>query len=76
MQAMKDLKASNPGSCSVTLPVLPSGLDSPAPAMLQDAKNVGMTIQVVNIMTMDYYEGTGTEMGKAAISAAQATLAR
>jgi hypothetical protein len=31
---------------------------------------------VVNIMTMDYYAGTSTEMGSAAVSAAQATLAQ
>jgi hypothetical protein len=76
-QAMKDLKASNPGLVwSVTVPVLPSGLDNYGTALLQDAQNMGVTIPLVNIMTMDYYEGTGTEMGNAAISAAEGTLAQ
>ena len=73
-QAMKDLKASNPGLVwSVTVPVLPSGLDNYGTALLQDAANMGVTIPMVNIMTMDYYEGD-IEMGQAAISAAEATL--
>ncbi len=73
-QAMKDLKASNPGlAWSVTVPVLPGGLDYNGTNLLQDAKNMGVTIPVVNIMAMDYYQGS-TEMGNAAISAAQNTL--
>src|SRR3984957_19526513 len=76
-QAMKDLKASNPSlNWSVTIPVLPTGLDNYGTALLQDAQNMGVTIPLVNIMTMDYYEGTGTEMGNAAISAAENTLAQ
>jgi hypothetical protein len=76
-QAMKDLKASNPSlNWSVTIPVLPTGLDYNGTALLQDAQNMGVTIPLVNIMTMDYYEGTGTEMGNAAISAAEGTLAQ
>ena len=73
-QAMKDLKASNPSLVwSVTVPVLPTGLDNYGTALLQDAANMGVTIPIVNIMTMDYYQGN-IEMGQAAISAAQATL--
>jgi chitinase len=73
-QAMKDLKASNPSlAWSVTIPVLPSGLDSNGTNLLQDAQNMGVTIPVVNIMAMDYYQGN-IEMGNAAISAAQNTL--
>ena len=76
IQAMKDLKASNPGLVwSVTLPVLPSGLTNYGTALLQDAQNMGVTIPIVNIMTMDYYQGN-IEMGQAAISAAQATLSQ
>jgi chitinase len=76
-QAMKDLKASNPSlNWSVTIPVLPTGLDNNGTALLADAQNMGVTIPLVNIMTMDYYEGTGTEMGNAAISAAENTLAQ
>jgi hypothetical protein len=77
MQAMKDLKASNPGlQFSMTLPVLTSGLTNDGVNILQAAKNAGIKIDVVNIMAMDYYAGTGTEMGQGAVSAAQATLAQ
>jgi chitinase len=75
-QAMKDLKASNPGLIwSVTVPVLPSGLDNYGTALLQDAQNMGVTIPLVNVMAMDYYEGN-IEMGNAAISAAENTLSQ
>jgi chitinase len=77
MQAMKDLKASNPGlQFSVTLPVLASGLTNDGVNILKAAKNAGIKIDVVNIMTMDFYSGTGTEMGQGSVSAAQATLAQ
>ncbi|MFE3168845.1 carbohydrate binding domain-containing protein [Streptomyces sp. NPDC059224] len=77
MQAMKDLKASNPGlQFSMTLPVLTSGLTGDGVNILKAAKNAGVRIDVVNVMTMDYYAGTGTEMGQAALSAARATLAQ
>jgi chitinase len=74
--AMKALKASNPGlKFSVTLPVLPDGLTGDGVNILKSAQAVGVTIDVVNIMTMDYYQGN-QDMGQAAISAAQATLAQ
>ncbi|MER8058338.1 MULTISPECIES: carbohydrate binding domain-containing protein [unclassified Streptomyces] len=77
MQAMKDLKATNPNlRFSVTLPVLASGLTSDGVNILKAAKNAGVRIDVVNIMTMDYYAGTGAEMGQGAIDAAKATLAQ
>ncbi|MFD0331395.1 hypothetical protein ACFQZC_32775 [Streptacidiphilus monticola] len=77
MQAMKDLKASNPNlQFSMTLPVLTSGLTGDGVNILKAAKNAGIRIDVVNIMTMDYYAGTGTEMGQGAVAAAQATLAQ
>ncbi|MGH8888338.1 MAG: carbohydrate-binding protein, partial [Acidothermaceae bacterium] len=43
--------------------------------IVQAAQNVGVTIDIVNIMTMDYYQGD-QEMGTAAINAAQATLSQ
>jgi chitinase len=74
--AMKDLKGSNPGlRFSVTLPVLPTGLDNYGVGIVQAAQNAGVTIDIVNIMAMDYYQGN-QEMGTAAINAAQATLAQ
>jgi hypothetical protein len=77
MQAMKDLKAANPNlQFSMTLPVLTSGLTGDGVNILKAAKNAGIKIDVVNIMAMDYYAGTGTEMGQGAISAAKATLAQ
>ncbi|KOV67566.1 carbohydrate binding domain-containing protein [Streptomyces sp. MMG1121] len=77
MQAMKDLKAANPGlQFSMTLPVLTSGLTGDGVNILKAAKNAGIKIDVVNIMAMDYYAGTGTEMGQGAVDAAKATLAQ
>jgi hypothetical protein len=74
--AEKDLKASNPGlQFSVTLPVLPTGLDNYGVGIVQAAQNVGVQIDLVNIMAMDYYQGN-QEMGTAAINAAQATLSQ
>ncbi|TWV31268.1 hypothetical protein FRZ03_35570 [Streptomyces misionensis] len=77
MQAMKDLKATDPDlRFSVTLPVLTSGLTNDGVNILKAAKNAGVRIDVVNIMAMDYYAGTGTEMGQGAIDAARSTLAQ
>ena len=77
MQAMKDLKASNPNlKFSMTLPVLTSGLTGDGVNIVKAAKSAGIKIDVLNIMAMDYYAGTGTEMGQAAVSAAKATLAQ
>ena len=77
MQAMKDLKASNPSlKFSMTLPVLASGLTNDGVNIIKAAKNAGVKIDVVNIMTMDFYAGTGTEMGQGSVSAAQATLSQ
>ncbi|WP_327071279.1 glycosyl hydrolase family 18 protein [Kitasatospora sp. NBC_01250] len=77
MQAMKDLKAANPAlQFSMTLPVLANGLTADGVNIVQAAKNAGIKIDVVNIMTMDYYTGSGTEMGQGSVAAAQATLAQ
>jgi hypothetical protein len=77
MQAMKDLKAANPSlKFSMTLPVLASGLTDDGVNIIKAAKDAGVKIDVVNIMTMDFYAGTGTEMGQGSVSAAQATLSQ
>jgi chitinase len=77
MRAMKDLKGANPDlRFSVTLPVLASGLTNDGVNIVRAAKNAGVKIDVVNIMTMDFYSGTGTEMGQGSVAAAQATLAQ
>ncbi|WP_406134702.1 chitinase [Streptomyces sp. NBC_01089] len=76
MSAMKTLKAANPGlTFSVTLPVLPDGLTADGVNILKAAKDAGVKIDVVNVMTMDYYQGS-QDMGQAAISAGKATLAQ
>ena len=54
-----------------TLPTTPTGLESDALGVLKNAKKNGTRVDVVNIMTFDYYDGTTTDMGAAAISAAK-----
>ncbi|MEK2476749.1 chitinase [Streptomyces noursei] len=77
MTAIRDLKASNSGlTASVTLPVMPTGLTADGVNVLKAAKAAGVKLDNVNIMTMDYGQGTGTDMGAAAISAGKATLAQ
>jgi chitinase len=77
MAAMKTIKASNSNfRFSMTLPVLPTGLTADGVNILTAAKNAGIKIDIVNIMTMDFYTGTGVEMGQASIAAAQATMAQ
>ncbi len=51
-----------------TLPVSPNGLKSNGVALLQNAKSHNLSVNLVNIMTMDY--GPAMDMGQAAISAA------
>jgi chitodextrinase len=74
-QAINTLEATNPGlNVSVTIPVLQSGPDGNGTAFLRAAKANGTRIDIVNIMTMDY-GGAVADMGAAAISAAQGTVA-
>jgi hypothetical protein len=54
-----------------TLPTMPNGLESSGLAVLQNAIANGTRVDVVNIMTFDYYDRVTTDMGAAAISAAQ-----
>ena len=56
---------------SYTLPTTPQGLESTGIAILQNAIANGARVDVVNIMTFDYYDRVTTDMGAAAISAAQ-----
>ena len=56
---------------SYTLPTSPSGLESTGMAILHNAIANGTRVDVVNIMTFDYYDRVTTDMGGAAISAAQ-----
>src|SRR5262249_5814442 len=60
-----------PFQVSYTLPTSASGLESTGVAILQNAIANGTRVDVVNIMTFDYYDKVTTDMGAAAISAAQ-----
>jgi len=60
-----------PLQISYTLPVEPAGLESNGLAVLQNAVANNARVDVVNIMTFDYYDRVTTQMGAAAISAAQ-----
>ena len=76
-QALVALKAANPGlKISLTLPVLPTGLDANGLAVLRAAKRDGLNPDVVNIMAMDYGPAVdnGGQMGANAISAALNTI--
>jgi len=65
-----------PLQISYTLPTSPSGLDSDGLAVLQNAVQNGARVDIVNLMTFDFYDGTTTQMGAAAISAAKGLVAQ
>jgi hypothetical protein len=68
-QALAKLQQTHPGlRISLTLPVLPSGLDANGLNVVTAAKNAGVTLDVVNLMAMDYYQST--DYGDAAVQAA------
>ncbi len=57
-QALAALQAANPGlQIDFTLPVDPDGLESDALSLLNDAKSKGVSVNLVNIMTMDFGDG-------------------
>jgi hypothetical protein len=56
---------------SYTLPTSASGLEPSGLAVLQNAIANGTRVDVVNVMAFDYYDRVTTDMGAAAISAAQ-----
>ena len=71
-QALAALQAQNPAvQVDYTLAVAPNGLPSAELGVLQNAKNNGVKVSLVNIMTMDF--GNGHNALNDAISAAQAT---
>ena len=65
MQASRGIKV------SFTLPVAPDGLDSLGLNIVKSALAAGVTITRVNVMTMDY--GNGTDVGSAALSSVDGT---
>jgi chitinase len=75
-KAIAALQRANPGlKISFTLPVMPSGLTQYGLDMLKNAVQNGVDINIVNVMAMDYYNGT-TDMGQAAIDAANSTYSQ
>jgi Glycosyl hydrolases family 18 len=54
-----------------TLPTSATGLEASGLSVLRSAIATHARVDVVNIMTFDYYDRTTTDMGAAAISAAQ-----
>jgi hypothetical protein len=76
-QALVALEQSHPGlNVSLTLPVLPTGLDANGLSVVQSAHTYGLAVSVVNIMAMDYGQWAapdGNQMGPYAQQAAQAT---
>jgi hypothetical protein len=79
--AIAALEEANPGlSVSITLPVLPSGLDANGLAVVQAATHDGARIDFVNLMTMDYGDSIepkpSGQMGTYAIDAAKASEAQ
>jgi Glycosyl hydrolases family 18 len=65
-----------PFQVSYTLPTLPSGVKPSALAVLQNAIANGTRVDVVNVMAFDYYDHVTTDMGSAAIDAADALTAQ
>jgi chitinase len=64
---------------SLTVPTTPTGINPSTFSLgvmplLHEAKHAHARIDLVNLMTMDYFDGQTTEMGKAAISAAKHAL--
>jgi chitodextrinase len=75
-QALKALKAANPGLViSYTLPVLPTGLVASGVNILNSVKADGLSLDVVNVMAMDYGSANdnGGQMGLSAQQAASNT---
>jgi Glycosyl hydrolases family 18 len=64
-------RTGRPLQISYTLPVEPAGLESDGLHVLRNAVRNGTRVDVVNIMTFDYYDGVTTDMGAAAVSAAR-----
>ena len=75
-QALAQVQSANPGiKISLTLPVLPTGLDTNGLNVVKAAKTAGVNLDMVNIMAMDYYQGAANQ-GNKAVAAAKATQAQ
>ena len=65
-----------PFQVSYTLPTSASGLEATGVAILKNAIANRTRVDVVNIMAFDYYDRVTTQMGTAAINAANGTAAQ
>ncbi|MFF3344687.1 chitinase [Streptomyces sp. NPDC002779] len=61
---------------SFTLPVMPAGLDDAGVALLRSANDHAVQVSTVNLMTMNYGESYGGDMGDYALTAAKAAHAQ
>ncbi|MFJ4948611.1 chitinase [Streptomyces sp. NPDC088760] len=61
---------------SFTLPVMPSGLDADGLALLESANTYDVQVSTVNLMTMNYGESYGGDMGDYALTSARAAHAQ
>jgi chitinase len=80
-KAIAGLQVANPGLLvSYTLPVEPDGLTEGGPYIIQSAKNHGVQLATVNIMTMDFGEYSAPDpagkMAQYAIDSAESTKAQ
>ncbi|HEV2372686.1 MAG TPA: RICIN domain-containing protein [Streptosporangiaceae bacterium] len=72
-QALAELQSADPSvQIDFTVPVDPTGMESNATNMLKGAKNAGVKVNLVNIMTMDF--GNGQNPLTDAKSAANASV--
>jgi chitinase len=69
--ALAQLQAAKHIRVAFTLPVNPDGLDSLGLAVVQSALAAGVQLSFVNVMTMDY--GNGTDLGSTPSASADAT---
>ena len=71
--AIAALQKANPGlKVSLTLPVLPEGLTADGVNVVKSAKDAGVSLDLVNIMAMDYGR-SGQDYGDLAIQAVKST---
>jgi chitinase len=71
--ALKRVQTDKGIRVAFTLPVNPDGLDDLGKAIVTSAVSAGVTISFVNVMTMDYGSGQGSNLGMTAVGSADAT---
>jgi chitinase len=71
--ALAKVQAAKGIRVAFTLPVNPDGLDDLGKAVVQSALDAGVHVSYVNVMTMDYGGGAGSDLGQTAIGSADAT---